>query len=348
LSLVRRSSAALLALTALSCGDSTAPTVAPPARAIILAGNDQVAIVGQTVAVAPTVLVTDANSQPLPGITVVFAVTGGGGSVTPTSVTTNSSGEARATWTLGNSFVQNTLTATVFGLPSVTFNARAVAPDTPILAFSHSDPAGDTLGTGTFSARAHDVLSLHGDFKRDSLIVTLTFVAPVAPASLLAPNSVGGFVELDADDNVATGDPPFSNVFGASANLGIDYVIDLFATTSTTAEVVATATEQTAIVPASFSGSSVVLRVPMSALGSDDGNFGVVGVIGTFDRATDVFPNSGQTTARRSLGAVEGRLEHVSPRSAFPVMAAAPSHVQEIWRTRSGSGIARRSGQRFK
>jgi hypothetical protein len=307
----------------------------PPARAVLLAGDDQVGVVGQPVAVQPTILVTDADNNPVSGVTVTFAVANGGGTVNPATVLTDARGEARTAWTLGNSFAQNTLTAAVFGLPIVTFEARAVAPDTPILAFSIADPAADTLGSGTFSAAAHDVLSLRGDFKRDSLIATLTFVAPVAPASLFAPNSMFGSIELDMDDNVATGDPPLSNVFGASASLGIDYVIDLFGTTSTTAEVFATATGQTAIVPASFSGRTVVVRIPMSALGSDDGNFGLVGVIGTSDRPTDVFPNSGQTTARRSVGVGDDGLQQLSPRRSIAPIALAAPRMQEAWRTRA-------------
>lgn len=324
----------MLALLTASCGDSsTGPTLGPPARASAVGGSDQVAVIGQPVAVAPAVLVTDESNQPLPGITVTFAVTAGGGTVAPTPVSTDARGEARTTWTLGNTFVQNTLTATVFGLPSVIFTARAVAPDTPILAFSVSDPGDDTLAATTNTApRAHDVLSIRGDFKRDSLIVTVSFVAPVAPAAPESSNSLLGFVEFDMDDNVATGESPLSNVFGASASLGIDYAIDLFGSTSTSSTVVSVASGVETSVPASFSGSTVVVRIPMSVIGSDDGNFGLVGVIGTFDRPTDLFPNSGQTTSRRALGLMEETLGHATPTRSTGRNEVQSSRVQQIWR----------------
>ena len=84
---------------------------------------------GTAVATSPAVLVTDANNNPVSGTTVTFAVTGGGGSVTPASVTTNASGIAAAGWTLGTTAGTNTLTATASGLSGspVTFTATGTA-----------------------------------------------------------------------------------------------------------------------------------------------------------------------------------------------------------------------------
>jgi hypothetical protein len=198
--------------------------------------------------------------------------------------------------------------------------------------FDLTDPAGDTLGAGTSGIPAHDVVSFRGDFSGDSLIVTLTFVAPVAPGTSTASNAMGGFIELDIDDNAATGDSPISNFFGASANLGVDYVLDLFVATPTSAEVFPTANVQsTVMVPASFNGTIVEVRIPMSALGNDDGRFALVGTIGIFERATDIFPNSGQTTAR-SVGATAQSWENLSRMPSLTEPNAASR--QEIWRTR--------------
>jgi hypothetical protein len=76
----------------------------------------------------------------------------------------------------------------------------------------------------------------------------------------------------------------------------------------------------------------------MSALGGDDGNFGVVGVIGTFDRATDVFPNSGQTTARRSLRAADETFQKTLPQPALAPTTPVSIRLQKIWQGRSASG----------
>jgi adhesin/invasin len=80
------------------------------------------------VASPPSVIVKDANQVGVAGVTVTFAVTAGGGSVTGASTTTDAFGVASASsWVLGASAGQNTLTATVTGSGisgnPVTFNA---------------------------------------------------------------------------------------------------------------------------------------------------------------------------------------------------------------------------------
>lgn len=82
----------------------------------IVEGNSQTGLVGNGVNVAPAIRVVDGSGNPLTGLAVTFAVTGGGGSVTGNAQVTNTSGEARVgKWTLGSSAGTNTLTATVPG-----------------------------------------------------------------------------------------------------------------------------------------------------------------------------------------------------------------------------------------
>ena len=65
----------------------------------------------------PTVLVTDVSGNPVSGVTVTFAVTGGGGSGTSLTPTTDSNGHATVgSWTLGTTTAPNTMTATAAGL----------------------------------------------------------------------------------------------------------------------------------------------------------------------------------------------------------------------------------------
>ncbi|HSK19308.1 MAG TPA: leishmanolysin-related zinc metalloendopeptidase [Longimicrobiales bacterium] len=75
--------------------------------------------VGQTV--TPTVVVRDVAGRVVAGAVVTFQVTAGGGSVSSSTVTTNNSGTASVTWTLGPEPGVNTLVATVPGLDPVTF-----------------------------------------------------------------------------------------------------------------------------------------------------------------------------------------------------------------------------------
>ena len=66
---------------------------------------------------AMTVVVRDQFGNPLPGVNVAFAVTSGGGSLTPANATTSSDGSARpVSWMLGSTPGLNTASATVAGL----------------------------------------------------------------------------------------------------------------------------------------------------------------------------------------------------------------------------------------
>lgn len=91
-------------------------------------GDDQTAGVGTAVAVAPSVVITDAFDNPVEGATADFAVTAGGGALTGASATSDANGVARVgSWTLGDDTGPNTLTATVAGLTPVQFMATATA-----------------------------------------------------------------------------------------------------------------------------------------------------------------------------------------------------------------------------
>ncbi len=287
----------VVALSACSDSSSGPDASGPPVNVLILAGGTtQLGSFGQPVPIAPTVLVIDASNRPVPDVAVTFTTAIGNGVVNPVTKSTDASGSASTTWTMSNTFGPKTLTASVQGLTSVTFQANAIAPDAGVLAFSLTDPAGDTLANVGTSDKGIDVVSLRGDFKRDSLIVTVTFSGPVSPGS--SENSLGGFIEFDMDDNVNTGFRPASNIFGATASLGIEYQLDMFNSDGASFALY-DAADVGVVVKASFSGNTVTARIPMSRLSSDDGNFSIVGVVGNSLRPTDIFPNTGHGLSRR-------------------------------------------------
>jgi adhesin/invasin len=106
-------------------GSATGPAANVTANSAVT----QTATVSTLVAAPPSVKVTDANSNPVSGASVVFAITSGGGALTaPTTVATNALGIATsAGWTLGQTAGANTVTATVVGLPPVTFTGTGIA-----------------------------------------------------------------------------------------------------------------------------------------------------------------------------------------------------------------------------
>lgn len=110
----------------------TATGLPVPASVAVNAGNNQSSPVGTPVPVPPSVIVRDAGGNPVAGVIVTFAVTGGGGSATGTSASTGPDGIATVgSWNLGPSPGSNTLTATVPGLPVVTFTATATGGGIP-------------------------------------------------------------------------------------------------------------------------------------------------------------------------------------------------------------------------
>jgi hypothetical protein len=94
------------------------------------AGDKQTASAGAKISTAPSVIVKDAKGHAVPGVSVTFAVTTGGGFVAGSPVKTDASGIAAVTsWTLGATAGANTLTATSVGLTGspVTFTATGDA-----------------------------------------------------------------------------------------------------------------------------------------------------------------------------------------------------------------------------
>ncbi len=123
--------AAFVALVGCGGGSSQPVAVKPAgvrvAKTIaITGGNNQMG--AGLLSTSLTALAADSIGEPVSGVTVTFAVTAGGGSVGTPSATTNTSGIASTTWTLGSLGTQ-TVTATVTGLSGspLTFGATVNA-----------------------------------------------------------------------------------------------------------------------------------------------------------------------------------------------------------------------------
>jgi len=147
-----RVGAALLLSLGMTVGLASTVVAGPPATISVSAGNGQSAYAGTAVAIAPSVLVEDASSAPVSGVSVTFAVATGGGSLTGATTTTNSSGIATVgSWTLGTAAGPNTLTATSAGLTGspATFTATGTpgtATKLQVLFPGQTAAPGTTLG----------------------------------------------------------------------------------------------------------------------------------------------------------------------------------------------------------
>ena len=102
-------------------------TVQPGAAGafVIVSGNAQLGLAGALLADSLRVQVTDAFDNPVAGVSVTFAVAGGGGAVSPVSGQTNLQGEVATAWTLGALVGAQSVTASSAGLTDLTFTATA-------------------------------------------------------------------------------------------------------------------------------------------------------------------------------------------------------------------------------
>lgn len=115
--------AILLCAVVAGCGEDTMQPETET-RVAVQSGDNQSQTIGQALT-SPVVVRVSQDGQALAGATVTWSVTGGGGSVNPTSSTTGADGLASTVWTIGGTAGANTLEASVSGATGspVTFSA---------------------------------------------------------------------------------------------------------------------------------------------------------------------------------------------------------------------------------
>ena len=170
--------------------------------------------------------------------------------------------------------------------------------------FAFGDPVGDTVATppGT-TAPALDVTGVSGTVNATDVVLTLSFTTPIAPWSAAQPNSVDGFLDLDLDQNDATGIPGAADEYpeyDGDTLLGAEYYLSLRQVATGMIALVNSATRTYRPVPAAVSGNTMRIVIPRRYLADEDGQFRLSLVVGTPGRpATDFAPNNGHYTAVR-------------------------------------------------
>lgn len=95
---------------------------------LAVSGNGQFADLGAAAANPLVVLVIDQNGNPFSGATVGWKVTGGGGTLSDTTSTSDASGHASINYTGGTTAGTATVMATADQLWTTTFTIHVVAP----------------------------------------------------------------------------------------------------------------------------------------------------------------------------------------------------------------------------
>ena len=139
--------AALVALAACGGSDTSGPNNTSPSAIVRISGNGQAGLVGQPLSLPLVVKVTGASSTPVKGASVTFAVTAGAATLSPTTTTTDSLGQAKTTVTLGSAAGDVTITATVAGTSLVTTFVVTAGTTSTSLACSSGTPQAPAAGT---------------------------------------------------------------------------------------------------------------------------------------------------------------------------------------------------------
>src|SRR5207244_3158094 len=162
----------------------TATVVVNPGPASTIAANSptsQTAAAGTAVRSPPSVIVKDANGNPVAGVSVTFSPTVGSGTVTGGSQITNASGVATVGgWTLSATAGPNTLTATSTGLSGspVPFSATGTAGTAATIAANSATSQTATAGT---AVRARP--SVNGNDANGNPVAQVAVTFAVAPGN---------------------------------------------------------------------------------------------------------------------------------------------------------------------
>ena len=224
-----------------ACGrDASGPDGAGrPSALTASSGNGQIGTVGMPLPAPIVVRVTDPTGTPVVGATVAWSVASGGGTVSPTSASTDASGLASAAWTMGTIIGDNAASAKVGDVAPVAFTAAAkggaaasitIAPDsvelvagstqlftteikdqygnvvTPTLTWSSSDSLVARVDSAAYvvvrkASRA--VVTASSETSSASAVVHVRPGAPAA-AEIAAGNAQTALADTELADSLAT------------------------------------------------------------------------------------------------------------------------------------------------
>lgn len=219
----------------------------------------------------------------------------------PSGVTSRGSLTATGHWTVLSLSILVLAAASQAGATGWDAQSRPSRSDVPgpkllnMVKETATDPEHDTFGSGPTQI---DITEFSAEATGGNLVIGLTFAGAVSPPDSGEPNAIDGFIDIDADQDVATGDVPWTDFLTGSnaTGMGNEFYVDLFSYSAAdgAADVVDDLTETvTGRAPVSFTASSMTVLIPLTLLGGDDGAVNTAAVIGTAEEPTDKVPNAG-------------------------------------------------------
>jgi hypothetical protein len=127
-----------------------------------VSGDGQSALVGTVLPQPLVVRAHDAAGNPVAGLAVAWVIGQGGGSLAPTTSTTDADGRASTRWTVGTTPGVNTATAVISGVGTVAFNATGDPGTPPGLAVAAQPPGTAVRGVALSPAPVVQLLEPDG------------------------------------------------------------------------------------------------------------------------------------------------------------------------------------------
>lgn len=159
-----------------------------------------------------------------------------------------------------------------------------------------TDPSDDTFGTGFVQL---DISTVNATILNNTLTLSVEFFGSISPGGSGHSDEVVGFIDIDADQNEATGIQPFSNIFCAPTGMGADYFLHVRDVDVDGMLLLDSTFTPVGRAPVTYLNNSFSLEIPLAMLGDDDGYVDISTVLGTPSEATDCAPDGSFLTSDR-------------------------------------------------
>lgn len=202
-------------------------------------------------------------------------------------------------------------TVPVGGTVDVAFELNCGAYPATTPGTTVADPANDTLpNLANAPTPSFDIIELATGYASGFMTVTLKFSKPIGS------NAFIGLVDLDLDENKATGVSPLANQYGGTLAQGVDGTI-FFMVSSTPSATYYPSNGAEGPIRIIAGGDSVRLWIPNDRI-NDDGNVTVSAIVGPNDRPTDFIPGGAAPIVSHRPAAVPAAIRAAAVDRAEP------------------------------
>ncbi|HXO85086.1 MAG TPA: plastocyanin/azurin family copper-binding protein [Gemmatimonadales bacterium] len=297
-----------------SCGGGGDDGAGPaPNTVAVSAGNNQVGAAGTAVAES-LAAVALLNGAPLEGVNITFAVTAGGGSVSPTSRTTNAAGVAKTRFTLGPNAGTQTVSASA-GVPSAQFSAVSQINGAVNIANNTTPPLTDTVGA--IKAESLTVLVTNQNATPVQGVAVTWASTGGAVSATSVPTNAAGLSKVRFTYGTGTGNQTATAT--VTGLVGSPITITLTATAGTAVSIAKTAGDNGTAAPSSQVTYTVQSR---DSHGNPKGgvtiDWAVASGGGSITPAQNTTAANGNASAQRTLGAGTGDQTATATAAALP------------------------------